>query len=189
MVKDVAIILCAGGSTRMGSPKALLSIEGEPVIYWHLRAFREVVEHCVVVLGAGAPAIRAVLPPEAHVIENRHWASTTPIDSLRLALATLPRSSRVWVAPVDTPPADPTTLSAMRASAPAVPRGPDGRDGHPVLLGPMEIEAVLQQAAPDGLRGLLMGSNRVIVSDPTVSWDFDDPPAFQRLLNQRALRS
>jgi molybdenum cofactor cytidylyltransferase len=177
---DVGIVLAAGGSSRMGRPKALLLLDGRPLIAHHVEALGRVVRRVVVVLGADPDPIRAILAPSVATVHNAAWASTWPADSLRLALLAHPTARTALVTPVDTPPAAASTLDALTsARATAVVSGPGGHDGHPVLLGPAELDAVRGQAPPGGLRSLLRGAERISIADPLACTDFDDPMAWQ----------
>lgn len=177
-----AVILAAGGSTRMGRPKGLLRLAGRPVLLHHVQTMDRVVSRVVVVLGSEADRLDAVLPPSVTRILNRDWATTWPADSLRLALLEAGVIGRCLVLPVDTPPARTATLLALlRHPAPAVPVGPDGRRGHPVLVGPEEVQRIRAGAPPGGLRTLLSGAAEIPVEDPLVSLDFDDPEAWDRV--------
>jgi len=127
-------VLAAGGSRRMGSPKALLRFDGQPWIMHHVRALAPEVDRVRVVLGAQAEAIRAVLPPEVEVLLNPDWARTGMAESLALALAGLEDQARVLVTPVDVPPAPAWVLQALLAAGGAVVPTCEGHDAHPVVV-------------------------------------------------------
>ena len=177
-----AIVLAAGGSTRMGRPKALLGLRGRPVVAWHVDRLAAIADRVLVVAGADLAPIRAALPAGAEVVENARWATTGQADSLRLALDAADVDHAVLVTPVDVLPPAPATLAALvAAGAPAVPVGPDGRPGHPVLLDAGIVERLRREVPAGGLRSLLEGARRVPVADPLVAEDFDDPEAWERL--------
>lgn len=72
---DIAILLlAAGASSRMGTPKQLLPWKGSSVIE-HLVATADASKaaNVLVVLGAGAGQIRSQLGEGTSVIENRSW--------------------------------------------------------------------------------------------------------------------
>ncbi len=164
----------------MGRPKGLLVVRGRPLLTHHVLGLLAACDEVVVVLGAQASAHREAIPRGVRIVVNARWAHTWPADSLALALDRAPGAA--LVTPVDVPPAEPETLAALLAAgAPAVPVGPDGRPGHPVLLGGGEIAAVQRGALPEGLRTVLGGAQRVPVSDALVGVDFDDPAAWDRV--------
>ena len=88
------IVLAAGASSRMGEPKQLLRFEGETLL---ARAVRTALEThyrpVVVVLGAGAEALRAeVETSDALVVVNEAWAEGMS-SSIRCGLGALEASA------------------------------------------------------------------------------------------------
>ena len=76
-------MLCAGGSTRMGTPKGLLPVDGRVLLRRHVDAFHAAGLPVVVALGAHEAAHRAVLPPEDwDAAAREHLARTTPLGRL-----------------------------------------------------------------------------------------------------------
>lgn len=183
-ILDLAVVLAAGGGTRIGGPKGLLDLAGAPLARHHAAALAPFVARVVVVVGARAEAHRAALAG-LDLVENPAWAVEWPIDSLARALAVAGEVSSALVTPVDTPPAAASVLRALiLAPGAAVPRGPDGLDGHPVRLGPTELASVRRGVPHGGLRAVLAGAPRVPVDRP-VSADFDTPEAWSRYLSER----
>jgi molybdenum cofactor cytidylyltransferase len=75
-MKNIAmVLLAAGASTRMGSPKQLLSYRGRPLIRHAAEtALAAGCDPVMVVLGAHAPEIRAALDGlDVVVVENTDW--------------------------------------------------------------------------------------------------------------------
>ena len=71
-----AIILAAGGSSRLGKPKQLISYRGEKLITRTiLNAVEAGVDKVIVVLGSNAEAIRREIPedPDVMVVSNPAW--------------------------------------------------------------------------------------------------------------------
>jgi molybdenum cofactor cytidylyltransferase len=160
------IILAAGGSTRMGEPKALLMHNGVHLISAHIDALTSQCDNVIVVLGRHADQIIPVLSPDVSVILNPNWAESHMFDSLQLALKQC--HGAAFVTPVDCPPAPPYVLNALRtAGAPAVVQH-NGEDGHPVLI---NVVATLNQAG--SLQHLLSQAPRVPVdwSGVTENWN------------------
>lgn len=173
---DAVVILCAGGSQRMGQPKGLLNLDGRPLLLHHVDAFEAYAGRIIVVLGAEAARYRRRLPSRVCVVENLDWKKTWPSDSLRLAIRREAILGPCWVTPVDVPPAQRATLDALhRRGPPAVPVDDHGRPGHPVLLGTHQVAAVQRLAPIGGLRSLLSDAPRVRVGDPDLALDFDEP--------------
>ena len=82
-----AVVLAAGGSQRMGRPKALLELDGRPVVAWHCERLATIADEVVVVTGAASLA--GVVPATTRIVHNAAWATTEPRHSLLLAIAGL----------------------------------------------------------------------------------------------------
>ena len=69
------VMLAAGGSTRMGTPKQLLSFRGRSLLrHAALTALESVCRPVVIVLGAHADALRPELDGlDVLVVENKDW--------------------------------------------------------------------------------------------------------------------
>ena len=143
-VNVAAIILAAGDSERMGSPKALLDFAGKPLIERVLETAKA--GGCakfIVVLGREADAIKAGADLEGCMVLVNEDPSRGQLSSIQLGMANLDFATDccvVW--PVDCPliePADVEALvteygklraSLMRIFLPVH----NGERGHPVLI-------------------------------------------------------
>jgi len=119
-----ALVLAAGGSRRLGSPKQLVPWRGRPLLEGVVAAVASwPVEHVAVVLGAGAEDIMDQVDlGEAVVVENPDWEEGIA-SSIRVGLDYLtrqPQFDRVFVALGDQPHIPPevpdTLLEAMELS-------------------------------------------------------------------------
>ena len=194
-----AIVLAAGASRRMGSPKPLLDWGGRPLIAWELdQLMASCVDEIVIVTGAGADEVRRALGPSArYCVFNPRWPhgrATSLVMGVQALLAggrTPPEA--VVLQNVDQPTRsdiiDRLVDELRRARVPAVQPQYQGHGGHPVvmsseLLG--ELGAVTE--ATLGLRGVLERhpAHRVPMDDePVVRLDLDTPdllPEARRLL-------
>lgn len=175
----LGVVLAAGASRRMGRPKALLDLDGEPLVAAHVRALRTVCDVVIVVVNE-----HLRVEVQADVVVNRD-PKAQMIDSLRLALRDH-HAGRVIVTPVDVPPAAPDTLARLLAvQPPAVPIDARGERGHPVVIGPDLVAAIRKEAPEGGLRTLLTGATCVTVDDPDAALDFDDPDSWASYLARR----
>lgn len=88
-----AIVLAAGASTRFGSPKQLVRVDGRPLLHAAVSRAIEVAGHSVsVVLGAHAADLAPLLRHSAaSVVINRDW-SEGMASSIRAGIARLPGS-------------------------------------------------------------------------------------------------
>ena len=89
-MKSAGVVLAAGSSRRMGSPKQLLVVDGRPLLELVIaRACESRLDEVVVVLGAAAEEIRAKVDfGRARVIFNPDHASGMA-SSLRAGIAAL----------------------------------------------------------------------------------------------------
>jgi len=88
-----AIVLAAGASTRFGSPKQLVRLEGRPMMHAAVARATEIAGQAVtVVLGAHAAELAPLLRHSpASVIVNRDWAEGIA-SSIRAGILRLPPS-------------------------------------------------------------------------------------------------
>ena len=88
-----AAVLAAGGSSRLGRPKQLLVLEGEPLVRRAARAALEAgFAPVVVVVGARAGEVRAALAGlSVEVVENAAWAEGLA-GAVRLGIGSLARA-------------------------------------------------------------------------------------------------
>jgi molybdenum cofactor cytidylyltransferase len=88
-----AIVLAAGASSRFGSPKQLVRVDGRPLLHAAVSRAAEVAGHAVsVVLGAHAADLAPLLShSSASIVINRDW-SEGMASSIRAGVARLPGS-------------------------------------------------------------------------------------------------
>jgi CTP:molybdopterin cytidylyltransferase MocA len=179
----------------MGRPKALVELAGEPLI---VRALRTLAEGgatpVVVVLGARADDVRALLPAGVSAVEAPDWHEGMGA-SLRAGLAALDGSGvdAAVVHLVDLPgvPAAAVARLAAVGGRDVLARAAyGGRPGHPVLLGRAHWPGVRQAAVGDaGARGYLAGRGDVVLVECGDLADPDDVDTPEQLAAFRDLRS
>lgn len=188
----------------MGRPKALVELDGELLV---VRALRTLAEGgaapVVVVLGARADEVRAVLPAGVRAVEAPDWADGMGA-SLRAGLAALegagPEGAGLEGTGVDAAVVHLVDLPGVTAGAVArlvAVGGHDvlaraaygGRPGHPVLLGRVHWAGVRAAAVGDtGARGYLAGRADVALvecGDLAVPDDVDTPEQLAAFATRR----
>jgi CTP:molybdopterin cytidylyltransferase MocA len=191
-VRVAGLLLAAGAGRRMGGPKALVELDGEPLVARALRTLRAGgLDPRLVVLGAEADRVGGVVAgadPGASVVVAPDWADGMGA-SLRAGLAAVPGDvDAVLVLLVDTPGISAEALARVAAAAdPAgLVRGSyGGRPGHPVVLGAAHLPGVAAAAHDDvGARGYLAGRDDVLpveVGDVATRDDVDTPADLARV--------
>lgn len=182
-----AVILAAGPSTRMGSPKQLLPVEGRPMV---VRAAEAALGSpawpVVVVLGADKERVRrelARLPVLA--VENPAWAEGIA-SSIRAGIATLRQFSRsleaALVALCDQPAFSAAAvgrlLEARRETGRSIAAARyGGRCGAPALFLRVHFPALAALTGEEGARTLIQALPGEVapVDLPELQADFDRP--------------
>ena len=177
--RRIAIVLGAGAGERMGGPKALLVVEGEPLASVHARRMREA--GCTeVVLVTRTDLVGRLAPLGDLVVAS---VAPDPAGSLAVALRALSLAADdlLVITPVDAWPARPGTiallLDAVRAGAGAATPRFGGRGGHPVVARARVFEGFTDAPRPlrDVLAALGAARARLDVDDSSVVVDLDAP--------------
>ncbi|MDP3073331.1 MAG: nucleotidyltransferase family protein [Opitutaceae bacterium] len=182
-----AIILAAGASTRLGTPKQLLELGGRPLLVRAVEAaLASPAWPVVVVLGAHAEKIRPALARlPVLVAENPTWAEGMA-SSLRAGVTTLRQFSRridaALVALCDQPAFSAATIAQLVAAQRATGRSIvaaryGGRPGAPALFLRAHFAALAALTGEEGARALLNADpgNVATVDLPELALDLDTP--------------
>lgn len=184
-----AILLAAGESRRMGSPKALLPWGGQTLLAWEIeQLLASSVDEIVVVLGARSEEVRRSLGEASqHCVFNQRWAHGRSTSLAKGADALLRGGSEVPEATVIQNVDQPTRPDIIDALVErlrsdrldAVQPQRDGHGGHPVVVSGTVLPLLLgADEATFGLRGVLQQhpATKVPMEDePVVSLDLDTP--------------
>lgn len=184
------VILAAGASTRMGTPKQLLEYEGRPLL---LRAVEAALASpawpVVVVLGSHATQIRPMLARLPVLItENAAW-SEGMAASIREGVTTLQQFSRgldaAIIALCDQPAFSAEVIMQLIATQQATGCGIvaaryAGRNGAPALFRHEHFATLVHLTGEEGARTLLNGDpGQVAAIDlPALAIDLDTPGDF-----------
>lgn len=187
-----AVILAAGESRRMGSPKALVPYRGLTFVEHLLAATRHPrIGVTRVVLGAGAAEIRQKLPIEdSHIVINPDWEKG-PLTSIQAALRSLPGEIEgALICPVDHPLVTlhlvVSLIDSFESTGQAIVLPTyHGRRGHPVLFRSSLFPELMAAPLDVGARAVVRAHPREIAAVPTeeegVVLNLNDPDALKRL--------
>jgi molybdenum cofactor cytidylyltransferase len=176
-----AVVLAAGGSERMGMPKQLLPIEGQPMVRRVAQAVCEAgLAQVIIVVGAYAEAVEQALrglPVE--VVSNDTWAEGLS-SSVRAGLGALrPEVHAALMVLADQPALTPGLLQSLvtryrSTGARIVAPFSRGQRGHPVLIDRTLFPELMAVQGDQGGKNLLA---RLKVEIERVEWD--DPVDLQ----------
>jgi molybdenum cofactor cytidylyltransferase len=186
------IILAAGASSRMGTPKALLDYRGETFVGRLVRVLGTSCNPVIVVLGYHAGVLRQQVPAAANIVVNPD-PSRGQLSSLQTALAALPPEAKGFAfIPVDSPAvAEDTVGSLARAFEQrkpstlfVIPRQ-HGKRGHPVFAARSIAAEFLglpsTAEAREVVHACVDRTEYVDVDDAGIFTDVDDPETYRRL--------
>jgi molybdenum cofactor cytidylyltransferase len=184
-----AVVLAAGGSTRLGRPKQLVPIGGEPLVRRAARAALDAgCRPVTVVLGAEPDAVRAavadlpVLP-----VSNAHWADGVGSSiACGIRAAAAHRPAGCIVLPCDQPRLTAALLATLidrfrRGEARAVACAYGGTTGAPVLFAPDLFDRLSALTGDSGAKRVLRGCSPLQVVDfPGGELDIDTDADLRR---------
>lgn len=186
------LILSGGESRRMGTPKALLVIEGQTFIDRLIDMLAGVCSPVIAVLGHGAPRIQSAMRRGAQVeVVVNPDPRRGMLSSLQCGLSALaPEIEAVIFTPVDYPQIDPRTVERL-ADAFQTSRAPvtipvhQGERGHPVCIARSVADQLLalppEAQARDVIRAYRPRTRFIQVADAGVISDIDYPADYQAL--------
>lgn len=186
------LILAAGESRRMGTPKALLRYRDESFLDTLVGLFQARCAPVIVVLGAAAPEVRGSTRRAATIVENERWESGQT-SSMQCGLRAVPADAEgVLFTLVDHPAVRMETIDALLAADVARSRALlhvpvyRGRNGHPIWFSRDLIAEFLALAESGAARDVVRAHSDVTefvdVDDEGVLADIDDPAAYRALL-------
>ena len=156
-----AVILAAGGSTRMGSAKVTLEWEGKPMILRAVGAAREAgLWSITVVIGAYGELVREALRGDpVEIVENEAWEEGQS-SSVKVGLnAVRDRAEAVVFLLADMPLVDGDLVKALvnehrKTLAPIIAPWVGGRRGNPILFDATTYHAMEGLSGDQGARSL-----------------------------------
>lgn len=195
-----SLILAAGASARMGSPKALLPLGDETVIQHIITIYRSAgVRDIRVVTGYHQEEIQPILRSlQVREIYNPRYQNGM-YSSVQSGISSYDQDiSGFFIHPVDVPLIEPMTVRLM-SSYPKQTGDTiicpmyQNRRGHPLIVGSSYRTAILDNTYPTGLRGFLYEYSyaiiHVMVDDPGVLLNMNTPADYQEVLTRLCIPS
>jgi molybdenum cofactor cytidylyltransferase len=158
-----SVVLAAGSSSRLGSPKQLLDLDGKPVLQHVLDLAWNIGDgEIIVVLGHDAERVKTAirLPPRTRTVVNeRHREGQS--SSLKVGLGAVDTNTEAALVLLgDQPTVEPSAidivLSGWRRTGADVARARyDGVPGHPVVIARRSFGAFAKLTGDAGARPLI----------------------------------
>lgn len=188
------LVLAAGESQRLGSPKQLLTIDDETLLHRVCREAQSVCPNVTVVLGAQAAAVtQAIDDLPVMRIHNPDWQEGIA-SSLRAGVMALPATADgVLILLCDQP-----TVSArhfqllidawQRQPATIVASAYNGLFGVPIIFPRDDFAGLVTLSGDHGARDLLKQDKVCNVDIPAAACDIDTPADVEELQRQMNVR-
>jgi molybdenum cofactor cytidylyltransferase len=187
-----AIVLAAGGSTRLGRPKQLLFDQGRTLLERVVLTVREAgAEDIVVVLGGVASECRKVLPVNVTAVDNLEWERGMG-SSLRLGASTLRKdTTQALIVLCDQPLITAGTMKQLlhrmnKGSAAACVSAFDGTVGPPAAVKSAVLELLRTWSDDRGAKRLWQDPSLQIeaLPVPEAAMDVDTEEDVARILGK-----
>ena len=184
------LILAAGAGTRFGDePKQLAELEGRPLLDHAIAAQCTVaeLERIVVVLGANAERILEKVDfMRAEPVICERWEDGQAL-SLRRGIEHLTGEAHVTKVIVtlgDQPRMSPELIARFVDEPPATRAVYDGRPGHPVVLGPVQMRLIGNLHGDRGAHALLQGGKTIECGHLRSARDVDTPEDLEAIRHE-----
>jgi molybdenum cofactor cytidylyltransferase len=184
------LILAAGAGTRFGEEaKQLAQLEGRPLLDHAIAAQCAVpeLERITVVLGAFAEQILARVEfrrAEPVICERWHDGQAASLRRGIEYLSAGAHVTKVIVTLGDQPRMTPELIARFLGEPPGARAVYDGRPGHPVVLGPVQMRAIGSLHGDRGARGLLHGGKTVECGQLSSALDVDTPEDLEAIRHE-----
>lgn len=194
LIPTNAIILAAGESSRMGSPKMLLLCnDGQTFIEKCINAFEAFgCEQIILVLNPDNATLlqqKGITVPNSCTIAINPHSEDGRFSSIQVGIKALHNSNAVFLHNVDNPFVHPTLLAALVQDFTADFIHPvfEGRGGHPILISPAIVKQII--AAPDNqdFKAIInvFQKQTIAVDDPKIIANINTPEAYQFWLGRK----
>lgn len=176
-----AVVLAAGKSTRLGQPKAMVTVKIDkreiPLVKWLVERLENAgISPIIVTNQELLVPITFALPNRSVVLNPAPEKGRT--GTIQCGLATIisnlksKRAMNVLIVPVDRPGFTASTLEVLRHTEVTACPAKDGLGGHPVLVTPEDVERILLASPETPLRDLI-SPMRINVADEFLHLNID----------------
>lgn len=187
------IVLAAGGSTRMGQPKLLLDVHGEPLIRHVVRlAENSKLMPLIVVTGAHSTEIQSVLTDfSVEIIYNPDWQKGQSTSVKAGIRALPPGADGVVILLGDQPGITKEVIQELIETHASIQPTPaiiipeyQGKRGNPVLFDRCVFQAMSTLSGDAGARQIFtrFPSSVIAVDNPDLFADIDSPEDYLKFL-------
>lgn len=190
-IKEGAIILAAGMSSRMGDFKPVLKIGNLSILERIILTFQDAgITEIVLITGNKARIVEDLVKNmNVTCLHNHDFATTQMLDSVKIGLKYLEQQcERILITPIDIPLFSKETVMKLKASQ-GVFINPvhGGVKGHPFMIDTRAIPEILSYTGHQGLLGAVERCNyeqiEVEVEDEGILLDADTKDDFETLLD------
>ena len=187
-MKYSGIITAAGLSSRMGSFKPLMEINGIPMIVHTVMSMKSagVSPICVVTGYRGAEIQNALSGFDVIFAENEAYASTDMLASVKLGLEKVKASYGFFLLPGDMPLVSPDIFKAvLNAKGDYIVPTANGKNAHPPLIKKSCFDSILNFDGDGGLPKALSGFEKTYIEtgDSNSNKDADYMHEFEDIAN------
>lgn len=191
------ILLAAGSSSRMGQPKQLLEVKGEPLLVGAVRSAVSCgAKEVVVVLGANEQNSRDLVSGwPVRIVSNHFWRGgmgSSIKTGLQYLISLIPETRAVILMVCDQPSLTSAHLSRLiseynRSKKPIVASWYSGTAGVPALFSRSFFSNILMLGDDQGAKKIIdqFPENRIVVEFPEGAIDLDTVDDYNNYINQK----
>jgi molybdenum cofactor cytidylyltransferase len=191
--KFYAVILAAGESSRMGSPKALLQIKGNTFLQHIVDTVRRAgLENIIAVIGHDAENIRSKFPDNAvQFIVNENYQKGQ-LSSIQTVIKNIPKEvDAILVCPIDRPLVSSGLVQNLlsefiKSKPPVVIPIYDAKRGHPIIFSSSVFPELMRAPLDIGARAVVWAHHNEVVEVPTneegVLINIDTPELYEKYI-------
>ncbi|MDI6803544.1 MAG: nucleotidyltransferase family protein [Bacteroidota bacterium] len=189
------VILAAGESIRMGSPKALLQIKGKTFLQHLVATLRNAGLHEIsVVLGHDSDKIIAQLPDlKIDFVINENYQKGQ-LSSIQVAIKSAPNDcDAIMICPIDRPLISSELIKKLieaysKTKPPIVVPIFDAKRGHPIIFSSSLFSELMRAPHDIGARAVVWAHHNEVIEVPTgeegILINVDTPEIFEKYINQ-----